>query len=77
MEQPLDIFSENREIRATTYIVDDFEGAAFRFTPLRGTYQVFIKWQGKREKQIDRTLKIVGDVLLGGRVISAEEYSSY
>lgn len=77
MEQPLDIFSENREIRATTYIVDDFEGAAFRFTPLRGTYQVFIKWQGKREKQIDRTRPIVGDALLGGRVISENEYNVY
>lgn len=77
MKQPLDIFSENREIRATTYIVDDFEGAAFRFTPFRDTYRVFVKWQGNRERQIDRTRPIVCDALLGGRVISENEYNAY
>lgn len=77
MKQPLDILSENRKERVTTYILDDFESAAFRFTPFRDTYQVFIKWKGKQERQIDRTQRIAADALLGGRIISAEEYNSY
>lgn len=77
MKQALDIFSDNRKKGAATYIVDDFEGAAFRFIPDNNTYVVFIKWKGEREKIIDRTRQIVGDALLGGRAISEDEYNSY
>ncbi|MEG1993376.1 MAG: hypothetical protein RRX93_06815 [Bacteroidales bacterium] len=49
MKQPLDIFIENQKKQATTYIVDDFEGAAFRFVPDKDNYFVFIKWKGERE----------------------------
>lgn len=77
MKQVLDIFSDNRKKGAATYIVDDFEGAAFRFIPDNDTYFVFVKWKGKAEKPIDRTLQIAADALLGGRIISEDEYNSF
>lgn len=77
MSQTLDIFNDNRKKGASTYLVDDFEGAAFRFTPNGDTYNVFIRRKGREEKSITKTERIVCDTLLGGRAISLIEYGSY
>lgn len=73
----LEIFSNNREKGETTYVVDTFEEAAFRFTPSGDSYHVFIKWKGKDEQDIDRTTKIVFEALLGGDIITKGIYESY
>lgn len=77
MSHTLDVFNDNRKKGESTHLVDDFEGAAFRFTPNGDTYRVYIKWKGREEKPIDKTERIVCDSLLGGRVISKIEYGSY
>ncbi len=77
MNQTLNIFERNLLDCKSTYIVDDFEGVAFRLTPHEESYIVSIKWKGRDEQSINRSEKIVADSLLGGHVISESEYNKY
>lgn len=73
----LETFIETRKKGETTYVVDTFEEAAFRFTPSGDSYHVFIKWKGKEEQGIGRTTKIVTEALLGGDIIAKDIYENY
>ena len=76
-KQALKIFIENQEKQIITYVIDTFEEAAFRFVPIKDSYQVFIKWKGTEEQSIDSTTKIVMESLLGGDVTTKDVYETY
>lgn len=77
MKNAYNALAENNSGGKPTYVIDEFEKAAFRFSPLGNTYSVYIKWEGKEEQEIDKTAKIVLDTLLGGELMTEKEYLKY
>lgn len=59
------------------YVLDDFEGAVFKFTNTGEGSTVEVKFKGEEPYNVDFTTNIATEAFLGGDIITEEQYNKY
>ena len=60
-----------------TYILDEYENAAFRFTGTGVGNFCYVKFKGKEPYKIECTATLAMEALLGGKIITEQEYNNF
>lgn len=61
----------------TVYIFDEYEEAVFKFVPIGGHVDAYIRRSQCREHQISWTSDIAFEARLGGQFITEQDYKKY
>lgn len=59
------------------YVKDDFEGAVFMFTDTGEGNYCTVKFKGKQPYKVECTTNIACEALLGGDIITKEQFEKY
>lgn len=59
------------------YVLDEFEGAVFKFTDTGKGNFCEVKFKGEQPYKVECTTNIAFEAYLGGEIITEEQYKKY